>query len=477
MSDKSDLVSVEGVERGAVNRVSTYVPDTPGRVHELYGLVDSLFDFMQEDDMVQQIAKFSLGFVGPDGELDDEAFIQAALDQFGDRLDRICDIAEGDFPQTGEFEMPPAPSPSIVYNRISSGRDVLDIGSGDCTKVSRCKKKKVIASDKFPRENPHMKVVQLDAEKDLVDFVETNNEPLVMSFNVLTQLDDLTQVSQVDGIHVYPDTSYIREQGVELQGDHLVVGEHRDRIHPVLESGSPFVEGYKTISFFASQRLDYVPQGYVESRPFKFPIRDAEYQLGYPSTPKYDGVCMLLTDDGNQAMIRTRNGRATVLSGGGLQLGVFLEKLPKHGPPDCFVLLRVLSYRGFNPFHGLETLRRFTASVKMKIGGKPVVAPLDPRLAGKPTDGLIFRFADVDYRWKPVYTVEVIDHVATVCTLADKYGIGAEFPDPGTGLCEYKITRRGDIVVFNCLGPRRDKSDPTPIKAIVNYISLTQHSE
>lgn len=468
--------STEGVDRPAVHRVSSFLPETLGPPNPQYDNFSDLFDVVQESDLVNQIAACVDDFV-VDGEFDEERYLQAMLERFGDNLDELCDIMEREVPPV-VVNPEPAPSPSALYSRVSGVEKVLDIGSGNCKKVSRCKAK-VVATDIQPVENPFMTVKQLDANKDLLDMVENEGVDVVTSFNALTQLEDLTQVLAVDGLHIYPDTNYYQDSGAPLLDGAVKVGKHVDRIHPVLERGQPICDGYKVLTTFSAEKLSYEPESYTQFKIGFTPIvQDLDYRPLGESTPKYDGVNMMLVDQkGSSPILKTRVGRATVLtSKRRVSLALHLEKLPKHGRPQAFVLLRVLNYKGFVPFHGLETLRQFCAKVKLKIFGIRVVAPADGSLSSYTADGLIYRFGQMDYRYKFRYTIDTLSISSLVDRLANEYGIDSEYDEQVDSLGEYIIARRGEKVVFTLKGLRADKSEQTTIKTVVQYIHQTQCS-
>lgn len=327
-----------------------------------------------------------------------------------------------------------------------------------------------------------MKVHKLDAVEELADFIEVNlddrqkTKAVVTSFNVLTQLKDLGQVSDHDGIHIFPDTLYMRENmSVKIDGNKLVQEKYEDYIHQSLEQADYFEDGYKCVSYFAPAKIDVTPVSYSRGEPFSVVIRDLEYipVSAFKPTPKYDGILMRLDLTGGEGTLRTRSGLTTkVQTSFGGRLALLLEKLPKIGPPRAFALLRVLFYKSYVPFHGLMTLTNFATKVRFKIGGVRILAPSHDDLSDYDSDGQIYRIGNTDYRYKLDWTVDIEDTSRLERRLAEEYGLEVTFSDRIEGLSEYRIIKRSKSVEFVPIMRRLDKTSETPIRVVVRYITI-----
>lgn len=462
--------NMDGVKRNGVHRVSTFSPNDLGPASPYYQQVEQLYDMVQDTQLLDELMMSLDHFDFADEGLDEyQRWEEMAMSIFGDRLEMLCDIIDSE-PQV-EPQMPPAPSPMRVYNRVGE-RTIVDVGSGDCKNLSKAKTS-CVATDIMPVENIHMPVKQIDATTpDIVKEAMSNNA-ILTSYNSLTQLKSLDCVKEVDGLHVYPDTEYIRhEMKAELDTDGGVeVLRHKftDYVHDDLERGDEVCPGYKCKTFYAPRKIRLKKISYINSTGFKVPIRDLDYRPCGKTTPKYDGLCLML--DGYSKRLVTRDGIGVRLDHE-LDFVLHLEKLPKHGKAEAYVLLRVLEYRGFVPFHGLGSLESFCQSVDLRIDDVKVHPPGSEALVCYPVDGVIARHNDVDYRWKTTYTVEV-ENIERVSQAIEKLGHEPVFLTTGSGLCEYKVWARKDAIVFDLVGPRRDKTEETDPAVIVRYAYFT----
>lgn len=453
----------------AVHRVSTFAPRTLGPPNPVYSNLDNLYDYLSED-LVERM--YVLLEENPDADFDQ--MVESLMEEFDGELEDVCEIMEQESDPWVE-SLPPAPSPAQLYNRVLEV-PVLDIGSGDCEKLSKIRfEQSLTPTDVEPVHNKHLKVRKLDARTELLDEAEGK---VVTSYNVLTQLDDLKQVVQVDGVHIYPDTKYIREElKSEMVDGVLITGQFRDYVHAVLERGDPVVEGYLSQSFYApGRKVKFKPISYGRVKPFSFPMKDLEYMPhNVKFTPKYDGILMVLDKRGGRSRLTVRNGMTTFLETDSTEdFTLLLEKLPEKGPPEAFVLLRVIQFRNYVPLHGLTSLKNFVQNVKVRIGDARVYAPGDDALNKFESDGMVFRIGEMDYRYKPELSLDTSDVTVVVAKLSDEYGIKAEVVGQQVGLAEYAIQRRGDRVVFCFKRLRRDKVSETPLETVVNYVMLTQ---
>lgn len=463
------------VDHKVVNRPSTYVCDSfsPNPYYDklanLYESVSGSLDFEVDISL----------FVDEDGELDEERYLAFMEMEYGDELDAVLES----FIDTEERAptMPPASAPAEVYSRVEEC-EIVDIGSGDCTKLSRCQAMGVVATDKSPQENRHFEVKQLDAE-DLTDFMsQFKVEKVLTSYNVLTQLEHLDDIKLHDGIHLYPDTQFMRDHmGCELVGEKLLRSKGRkgvvyeDHIHEELERGETVTTGYKIQNYFRDERVECKTLGRVKMKGFTCPIEDVQYRLpNLAATRKYDGICMMLMINAGVGWLKMRNGYGIALeSERKISTLLLVEKLPKVGKPEAFVLLRVLKHKSWYPYHGLSTLENYCSAVKLTIDGVRIVPPGDTRLDDYAYDGYIYRSQEVDFRFKEKVTVDIVNICTLIVDLEEQYGLDCHYTGlPTNAVMEYEIKREGDRYKFCPLSVRKDKTfeQQTPIEKIVRMI-------
>lgn len=467
ISDASSVTSEHAKrtdKRAGVERTSAYVPrgGTPNvffnklaKTYEELGCNGAFDDFLWNIDLNTSLSDDELvGFLLHDTEFDQS-------------LDKLLDTYTTE--ELLRDVMPPAPNAGVVYNRVENA-EIIDIGSGDCAKLSRARARKVTATDVVKVANVHYEVVELDATKELNDFVMSfKNAKVVTSYNVLTQLDSIDQVMEHDGIHLYPDVQYMRDNlQVEVFDKGVKLGKYTDFDHPELQDADVVSEGYLIKNTYEENRINLAldQMGDLELG-FELPIQDQPYLLKSNSvTPKYDGLALKLSVDDSLSYLVARNGKGATLRVLSKQLTpveCFLEKMPKIGKPQYYVLLRILRYKNIFPYHGTKNLENFVKKVKIKIQGVPVVAPGDPCLDGFSTDGFVQRVMENDYRIKDVPTFDIRNGLALASFLEDSYGIGLDLQGGVQGeLWEYAYAGRDKAtVLMKAVCKREDKEDET----------------
>lgn len=449
---------------------STFLPSI-GEPNPTYNALSDLYDAVSQPSVLDDIAAIVEMFI-VNGELDEAAYLRYVEDHFGKELDDLIDVYENaePVPET----MPPAPSPKVLYNRVADVK-VVDIGSGDCAKLSKCQAQSVVATDVLPVENVHYGVVKLDASYELRDFMETKSDSIITSYNSLTQLKDIEQVKEFDGIHILPDMEVVKAlMPVHIDGGTVTYGDHRDL--DVNIKGDEASEGYIVANTFASRNLRFRARGKIKvgSVP-NVQVENIFYRPpNLRSTPKYDGVCyFLLSQRGRVALVNRRGIGYSMESGDSVPDFILsLEKLPLVGVPRAFVLLRVNKWRGYYPFHGANCLESFTSKVRILLSGCKVFHPGDEALAKYASDGQIFRIAEIDFRYKARHTVDVYNPGKLIQQLEDKYGYVIDCEPPvDEMLKEYTIHNENGKYRFEFERYRDDKTNETSVESVARMMA------
>jgi len=400
----------------------TTLVNTDSSPNPFYSKVDALYD-AAEPKLLDDIGDF-VDELQAQG-LDEAEIMSCLMEKFGDSVDKLIDVFENT-PETPQ-PLPPAPSPISLYSRVDAV-PILDIGSGNCSKLSTCQSK-VIATDAFPQENNHFPVRQLDFYgpdfEPAKEIICGNEYRVVTSFNAVTNVADAEGVYNCDGLHVFPDIEHLKKfhGAVEVEGGAVTAG-YTDLYNQITSRGDILSPGYKIMTTYAEAKYRFEPVGFAQGEGFSPVIRSLHYAKDLQSSPKYDGVAMIL-NCGKEASLRVRSGLAVKLDDVSPTKGNFtlmLEKLPKDGPAQAYVLLRVYHYKNWFPYHGLDSLKMFCERIKVKIGGISVRPPGHHLLDDFPTDGVIFRDGEEDFRYKDISTVDLIDPSAVVADLRDQFG-------------------------------------------------------
>lgn len=243
---------------------------------------------------------------------------------------------------------------------------------------------------------------------------------MVTSYNALTQIRDVSNVLENDGLHIFPDVEYLKQnvgsEYVEYQGERRLKTESKGKTYYDFDRYLPsdeLIEGYRSISCFRKRpvtSLTMTGKGF-KSNSFLPPIEDTDVQMPGLSTPKLDGVCMKLIIDDNLDALIMRNGVGLKLqkSHTNFNCQLLVEKYPVEGPPTHFMAIRILLFNTWIPFHGLDTLERFCQRVPIEINGIRILPPSDQCFATLKSDGRIYRVEGKDYRLKQTPSIDLYD--------------------------------------------------------------------
>jgi len=299
-------------------------------------------------------------------------------------------------------EVKPPPS-KVLYERVA-GREVIDVGSGDGKRLIRYAK--YFDSVTMVEVEDIPKVEGLPDHWESVKEIPTKELPIV-SFNVLTQLDDKTVavVTERDGIHICPKISSFEEVGLSKQvGDvyETTVGDKVFRERKVRSQGVSYGKFYMGLNTYEKSKFEFRLRGPVVVEPDKLMrsfVRLVNDPMMKHCSPKYDGTFLTLRANNGHFTLTDRSGKGrwgTVNTDHKMWLE--LERLR-----DRYILLRVCNYRDYRPFHALDQLEKFVRKKELYIGPVVVMAPesIDVRdITLKPPDGCdgyVFRRNEVDY--------------------------------------------------------------------------------
>lgn len=450
---------IHQTDSARVGRVSNYISDNFSP-NPFYGKVEALLDHTLElDGMLQYLEDME----DENGELDEDAAAEALLAQFGGEIDGLMDTWES----TEETRPvhPITPAPSDLYTRVVDV-PILDIGSGDCNKLSKCQSPYKRPSDLNIVENTHgMLVRKLDAT--LSDDIMSGlpEEGIVTSFNVYTQLADTAAIQEFDGLHIFPDMEYAEKHlACTLDGEKLITkGKHGAHFEDYKSNvaGDVHSAGFLCANFYAERKVTFEYDKPKKFAPYVAQMNDVDYMLKVDKTRKYDGVNMMLFSSESGTSLKMRNGYGYTLKGENINSIIQVEKLPKEGPAECFVIIRVIKYKKYYPFHGANNLMTFANKVRIKIGGKCLYGPKDPRLMKYDYDGYIFRIAGLDYRYKQEQTVDILDTDAYRDKMLKKgYVLEFEEYEHSNMIKEFIIREVSSVDVaklrFRCVRPDKD---------------------
>lgn len=377
----------------------------------------------------------------------------------------------------------PPPRPTELYGRFGEGLDLLDIGSGNCGKLTTFTGSlHITVCDKELTETPHVvKRLRGSIEKNLG---ELSSYSFLTSFMSLIQIDPqvVKEIIQFDGLHMIPDHENLMAAGIAKRSGDLIEVRTSKRVYfdneLELPGMSPKV-GYKLCPTYLKRSISVllsVEPGkgeviFVDATP------DGIEEINYNDvTYKYDGVPYELELHLGQAYLTDRLGTSYLgVTDFTEHLCVQLEQLT-----GCYVLLRVLSFKGFVPPHNGDCLRLFANNVKILIDGLPVLGPekYDPRrVPTLPIDGLISRREERDYYFKPVWTVDIYgENIDVYRKGLRKEGYNLKY-DLRPGLWEYQMIRQEADVVLRPLKPRVDKVKSTSLETVVYLLGKRTLSE
>lgn len=388
--------------------------------------------------------------------------------------------------QTGHTlpTMGPPPRPCDLYGRFGAGLEVLDIGSGNCSKLSSFTGVlKITVCDTEELDTPHVVRKLRGGIHENLDILRS--ETIILStFMSLTQLPPVSVglIMECDGLHLIPDHAVLLQSGVaRMEGDKVLVRTVKQVFHDnaiQMPGYSPRV-GYKLCPTFKTREIcvQFAPE-ISQGEPCQIDatpegIEDIAYDdVSY----KYDGVPYELEIKSREAYITDRAGLTRVgFADFGDHICLHLEQVV-----DRYVLIRVLAYRGIIPPHHGDVLRLFATKVKISIDGLPVVGPekWDPRkVPALPIDGLISRRHERDYYHKTTWTVDIYGEAGKKYSRALNsrgFVLDADFKP---GLWEYSMHRNEQTVVLRPLKPRVDKIESTSEDTVLYLLGKKTLSE
>lgn len=384
------------------------------------------------------------------------------------------------------------PQTLLLYGSFGVGVNVVDVGSGNCMKLAR-----FTGIAKFTCVDPCVtndtKQVLRMVNKKLLDcFNDFGPETIFSSWMAAGQLckEEYDFLKDHDGLHMLPDHLYLQDAGIgKFEGDKIRVRTLREDYvdTPVYAPGYSPVPGYLLSAFYAQRQIDVnlgpqSEEGYVP----RFDASPAGYdELNLTDlSPKFDGVAVELEVINGEACLNNRQGRALVgTCSVDYHFAIHLERM--HG---CYILFRVVQYRGFVPPHCGSLLRLFASRVKIKINEEPVLGP--PPWMGEhiwdgvdltwqhegrefvyraPVDGIISRSEGKDLYCKRMWTVDIYERdMDTIAERLLEAGFRAQllgaFYD---GLNEVDLIREGAKITFRPRKKRTDKSLKTSVETVV----------
>jgi hypothetical protein len=382
------------------------------------------------------------------------------------------------------------PKVDEIYGRFGKGTEVIDVGSGNCRKL-----KKFTGVLRITAVDPNLtEYKNLVITPNVMPFAEffrpSLDEPIFTSFMSACQLtpSDQERLWTNDGIHLVPDHDLLVSSQVAVRvADKVIVktprGEYGDYPLVTAPAGVSLEPGYLAVCSFKrrdiSVRLtlsavEQSDRASIDASPGCY----TDFDLGDVGW-KWDGKAWELELHQGAAYLTDRAGMQAVgVTEFQQHLCLHLEELN-----SCYVLIRIVAFRGYIPHHSGTVLRTFAERVRLKIDGKPVVGPpiwkpgKEPTLewydgnvmlsACEPVDGLISRVNGKDIYSKHQWTIDVRD------TIQDK--LRRKLEELGMkmecawmpGLWEYGVDRVNDTVVLKPLRMRRDKKKETTMETIL----------
>lgn len=393
------------------------------------------------------------------------------------RLKELWDNAK-----TGRQTLPvlaPPPRPNQIYGRFGRGVRVVDVGSGNCSKL-----RKYSGILHLSVVDPELVVGEHVFKSTFrVRFDEVPKSELrgafISSFMSLPQLPeaDIDYITTHDGLHMVPDHAALLASGVAEAKDGKIMVRtakktYSDRLLQ-LPGYSPVV-GYKVCPTYEMREVKVVLASSVESGDAcdidATPCCLDEINF-HDATWKVDGVPLELETNDGVVFVSRRNGDnqvgTTDFEG---HMCLHLEEFE-----GGYSLIRVLAYKGFIPPHSGECLRLFAEKLSITINGKKVVGPIVWEPGEKPplgTDGVITRIDERDFYCKPGWTVDLMGtNIAPLRNKLSSEGLIAKFDRVRPALSEYLMTRSGCEVSFSFVKERPDKDRPTTLDSVVFMLS------
>lgn len=373
--------------------------------------------------------------------------------------------------------IPPPPKPNALYGRIADGVSIVDVGSGAGNRLNRQKDRlDIVAVDKVVEGvNLGVRREQEDIKDRPVDDVD-----VLTSFNVITQLDPegLERVEKNDGIHVFPDVEVLINQNVAVRREDGLFESvatngavYLDRLYQL--GALKIHYGYLGYNCYSEATIRITVNAacldpVVGEEPNFMTAEGSRTLVCEDYGHKYDGEPVMFDIEGVGGRLVERDGSSVPIetSFGDFDLQLHCERVVHRGRVR-YVLFRIPFYRGYIPFHSGPMLRKFCERKRIIIDGQPLIPPfpgdVEPLVDGLelPTDGVILRENEQDYRLKTVNTVDVYDPGGLKNYLLRK-GWMCDFIDPRQNvLAEYSLDYIcNGRVKFTFVKLRPDKKRP-----------------
>lgn len=383
----------------------------------------------------------------------------------------------------------PPPRPQELYGRFAHGANVIDIGTGNCSKI-----RKFTGSLKITAVDPELEgyadICITPVKKRLLE-CHFPGPRIFTSFMSLCQLSkqEVDMVMAHDGLHVVPDHPFLISEGIAVPGEMGVLevatsgGVYRDNKLEV--AGYDVAPGYLLVPSYEECSVSAVFSNssgtgddiYIDASP----IDVADVNL-FDTTWKVDGVSFEVEWHGGQVYMVGRNGTQYI--------GVtnFREHMALHVEvcEGKAYLLRVCAYKGIVPPHSLNCLRTFVSRVHVHIvalgHSMCLQTPQDwmhgNGACGYPSDGIITRVAERDFYVKLHWTVDFTPHdIQKFCKATKDHGYAVTVSKVEDGLWEYRMEKKKDIVTLVPQRNRKDKSVATKTETAVRMLEQRNLSE
>lgn len=380
--------------------------------------------------------------------------------------------------------MPNKPPAEEVYSRLLPGTSIYDVGLGTGEKLKKYAEDLVLEGCD-PKCGNH--------KFDRKSFGEVGDGKLagkvLTSYNSLTQLSENEQekISYYDGVHVFPNIKELSALNVAVPNDDgtYSILDPKGKVwkdRPFEYGGRVSIkQGYYGCNTFSDDEVGLqfeetgeVGQGFAT---LSEPGKHLTGELGH----KFDGEMVKIEVRDGKVMVRKRNGkimRGAVVSGRVGNLSMLCEEMSCEGKVVCYILIRLLLWGKFVPFHGGAVMEEFVKRKRLVLNGsklihsppydesavlyngdRPYVEIDDMRLN---VDGVIERACKIDYYEKYIWTVD-IQH-DEVHEVGKRLQADLEIPiiikSEQEGLWEYKVEYSEMGLKLEQSRPREDKTTP-----------------
>lgn len=428
-------------------------------------------------DLIQSVLSeadnlgFDMGMFGNDIP---EELILMLLDKFDNELEGVID----DFISTPEtpMEMPPPPHSSTLYGRICEDVKVVDIGSGNGRKAEKAPITDLTLTDKVLPGTTHnysYKWKQLDAEDpDALEKALCSGKKVATSFMAMSQFD-ITHLSEYDGLHIVPDTDFLKAVGGQTLQDGVVLSRSRGHLFYDMQhdygNGYEIQPGYLGVSTFKQQKnyIEFCGPVRLPKAPDVPVVISTRIDVDQHSTPKYDGIQLFydVRKDGKGVVVNRKGIGRRIKHNFNEELQ-FVTEYMKGG---VNVLIRIISYRKYVPWHSVSLLKYFCERKIIDICGEKLVAPGDSTLVKCPTDGIIMRRSEIDYRIKDTHTFDLDPKTWTKYAeyfIKNDLGYSISHLPEQDKILEYELTVVEGEFSFVKIKERNDKNNTTDVSTL-----------